>query len=102
MRAACTRVRRLVNEDTRGCLGHRIRLPAFTTGRGFRCPDPLRPSFGSLEEGQLPAGPVVLMLQLLKLRLEVGLLLLVQRRTFFTRELHPVTAILGSFDPFFQ
>jgi hypothetical protein len=80
----------------------RLRLSTLAAGRRFRRSDPLRPRFGALEKGQLATGAIILMLQLLELRLEVGLLLLVQRGTFLTGELHPIATVLGSFDPLFQ
>ena len=80
----------------------RLRLSTLAAGRRFRRSDPLRPRFGALEKGQLATGAIILMLQLLELRLEVGLLLLVQSRTFFTGEKHPIPARFRSLDPLLQ
>src|SRR5689334_6516369 len=102
MRAVCVSVRRVAKEDTRGYWTDPYPLAALPAGRSFCRPDPLRSCFGALEKRQLAARTIVLMLQLLELRLEVGLLLFVQRRTFLTGELHPIATVLGSLDPFLQ
>src|SRR5688572_7566077 len=83
MRAACARVKWLAREDTRGVAGP-IHLPTFAPRRCFGSSNPLCSCLGALEKRQLAPRTVVLMLQLLELRLEVGLLLLVQGCTFLT------------------
>jgi hypothetical protein len=79
-----------------------LRLSTLPAGCRFRRSDALRPRFGSLEKGQLATRTIVLMLKLLELRPKVGLFLLVQRGAFLARELHPIPARFGSFDPLLQ
>jgi hypothetical protein len=79
-----------------------LRLSTLAAGRRFRRSNALGSRFGSLEKSQLATRAVVLMLQLLELRTEVGLFLLVQGGAFLPRELHPIAARFGSFDPLLQ
>src|SRR5687767_11302645 len=77
-------------------------LSTFAPGCCFGSSNPLCPCLGALEKRQLATSTIIFMLQLLELRLEVGLLLLVQGCTFLARELHPVAADLGPLDPLLQ
>ena len=84
MRAAWARVRGEVDRDTLGFCPDQYPLSTLATGGRLGCSDPLSASLRPLEQGQLSASSVILMLQLLELRFEVGLFLFVQGGTFLT------------------
>ena len=74
----------------------------FPPGCGFGSPNPLSPHLRSLECGQLPAGSILLVLELVELRLEMEFLSRVKRGAFFLRKMDPIPTGLGPLNPLFQ